>query len=95
VLAVLHSTLHPVVVVYDRDGSRRHLIHDEERVTALEANLAALRRHRYIGISWGHARETPRLLAIERALEVRQLLQPFPLGDLAVAVARAAKQLGA
>jgi hypothetical protein len=91
VLAVLRSTLHPVVAVVNQDrwvGQQRP---DEERVTALEANLEALRRHRYVGISWGHARVTPRLLAIERALAVTQVLQPFPLGELAAAVARAAK----
>lgn len=93
ILATLRSTLHPLVVVYIRDECVGRLLPDAERMAALEASRADLRHHRYVAVAWNPAALPPRLAAIEDALDVELLVQPFPLEALAAAVQRTAQRL--
>lgn len=99
VLAVLRSTLHPVVCLYFRDLAMRRLLlaDDEERMAALEANRADLQRHRYVALSWKFGPlQVPRLAAIEDTLQVEVLpAMPLNLLDVIAAVQRAAGRLSA
>jgi hypothetical protein len=93
VLAVLRSTLHPLVVFYDRDRCWYHLVGDEERLTALENARTDLQRHRYVILGWGWDRPplwVPRLDSLERELQRDVLGQPLKLERLLAFVERAA-----
>jgi hypothetical protein len=93
VLAVLRSTLHPVVVVYSRDWYLGHLPERNEWIQALEANRTELRRHRYVSIGWKPGALLSWLGALEDELEVDVLQYPIRLEEMIAAVARAAEQM--
>ncbi len=93
VIATLRATLHPLVVVYGRDGYIGSLAWQEERVAAFEASVEAMRRHRYVAMAWATDPLPPRLRVIEEQLEIEIVMQPMEVGDLFAAVNRAAARL--
>jgi hypothetical protein len=96
VMAVLRTTLHPLVVVYGRDGYLPHQTIHEDRVRAFEALAVDMRQHLYVAMDWRPGEPLPpRLRAIEEALDV-EFLHPQPMDDpeaLVAAVNRAAERI--
>jgi hypothetical protein len=93
VLAVLRSTLHPVVAVVNQDRYVGHLLPNDEQMSALEASHTDLARHRYIRVGWKPgALMPPMLAALEGALDVEVVPYPLDFAVLLAAVERAASK---
>jgi hypothetical protein len=90
-LGVLRASLHPLIVLYQRDGSPDVLT--DEHLAAIEANRAALRRHEYIQLT---GQEGPWPVRVQRLVD-QVHIQAIPgllrMEELLEAVDRAAARL--
>jgi hypothetical protein len=89
------GTLHPLVVVYGRDGYLPYQMIHEDRVAAFEACAAAMRQNAYLAMDWRPGQSLPpRLRVIEESLDVEFLHpQPIDLDAFFAALERAAARL--
>lgn len=94
-LAALRSVLHPVICVFEYDGTMGDFITDNEQMQALAANLDSLRRHAYIQISAELYPLPPPLDGMSAGAYLHKLPYPFQVRDLIAAINAAAAHLGA
>ncbi len=91
-LAVLRSSLHPLIVLYQRDGSPGLLT--DEHLAAIEANMAALRRHEYIQLTWRYEPWAERYRRLVDQVHIQVIPGTFDLErQLLPAVSAAAARL--
>ena len=93
-LGVLRSSLHPLIGIYQCDGSLL-LLRDEHlaALAALAANMETLRRHAYVQLAGRRGPLAEPLERLRKQVHVETLPCPFELDDLLAAVNRAAAQL--
>lgn len=90
-LGVLRSALHPLIVLYMRDGSPGLLT--DEHLAAIEANMPSLRHHQYIQLTWGYGPWSEPFQRLVDQVHIQAVPGTFPIEVLLEAVDQAAARL--
>ncbi len=90
-LGVLRSSLHGLTVIYQRDGSVDLLA--EEHWAAIAANIASLRRHEYIQLTWRDGPWPEHLQRLVDQVHIQAISGTFRIEELLEAVDRAVARL--
>ena len=90
-LGVLRSALHPLIVLYMRDGSPGLLT--DEHLAAIAANMTSLRRHEYIQLTWRSGPWPEHLQRLVDQVHLQAISGTFHIEELLEAVDRAAARL--